>query len=462
MISYEIREAIRLLQQQGRAIREISRALKVSRNTVRRALRKSEPKPLPATAPDPTLMELLPEIYRRCKGNGVRIREILKDEHAIEIAYSTLTSLLREQQLREPKRRSGIYTFAPGEEMQHDTSPHRLELGGKLLTAQCASLILAYSRLLFIQYYPAFTRFEAKAFLTEALRFFDGACPRCIVDNTHVVVASGSGPDAIIAPEMVAFGELFGMTFVPHAIQHSDRKGRIERPFSYVENNFLAGRTFQDWADLNDQARAWCEKTANAKFKRKLGMTPQAAYVMEKPHLLSLPLHIPAVTQIHYRIVDTQGYVHLDTNRYSIPQRLLGKKVAVHKRPQQVLVFAGQQLVAEHPRLIGQRDTDQLIKSHHPSLQRGKTPSGPSPQEQALSGRDPLLDQYVAALKQRAPGRGVSRLRRLLEMQRTYPAGPFLAAVKQALQYGLFDLVRLERLILERVAGDFFNLDEED
>jgi len=461
MIPYEIREAIRVLQQQGRAIREISRALKVSRNTVRRVLRKSAPKPPPAPPQDPVLMELLPAIYRRCKGNGVRIREVLKDEYAIEIAYSTLTSLLREQQLRESKRRSGIYTFEPGEEMQHDTSPHRVELGGKRLTAQCASLILAYSRLLFIQYYPAFTRFEAKAFLTEALRFFDGACPRCIIDNTHVVLASGSGPDAIIAPEMVAFGELFGMTFVAHAIKHSDRKGRVERPFSYVENNFLAGRTFQDWADLNDQARGWCEKTANAKLKRKLGMTPQAAYVMEKPYLLSLPLHIPAVTQIHYRIVDTQGYVHLDTNRYSVPERLLGKKVTVHKRPQQVLIFSGQQVVAEHPRLIGQRDTDQLIKSHHPSLQRGKTPSGPSPQEQALTGRDPSLDQYVVALKKRAPGRGVSRLRRLLELQRSYPAGPFLAAVKQALQYGMFDLARLERLILERVAGDFFNLDDE-
>ena len=461
MIPYEIREAIQALRQQGRAIREISRALKISRNTVRRALRQKPAKTPTSSAPDPALVAVLPELYRRCKGNGVRIRDLLKEAYGIEIAYSTLTSLLREQQLREPKRRSGSYTFGPGEEMQHDTSPHRLELGGKPVTAQCASLILAYSRLLCMQYYPLFTRFEAKAFLTEALRFFDGACPRCIIDNTHVVVASGSGPDAIIAPEMVAFGEIFGMTFVPHAIKHSDRKGRIERPFAYIENNFLAGRTFRDWADLNAQARAWCEKTANATPKRRLGMTAQAAYLMEKPHLLPLPPHIPAVTQIQYRIVDTQGYVHLDTNRYSVPERLLGKQVSVHKRPEQVLIFASQQLVAEHPRLTGKRHTDHLIKSHHTSLQRGKTPSGPSPQERALTGHEPLLDQYVAALKQRAPGRGVSRLRRLLELKRTYPAEPFLAAVKQALHYGLFDLVRLERLILDKVAGDFFHLDDD-
>jgi hypothetical protein len=84
---------------------------------------------------------------------------------------------------------------------------------------------------------------------------------------------------------------------------------------------------------------------------------------------------------------------------------------------------------------------------------------GPSPPEQVLTGQDPRRDADVAALKQRAPGRGVGKRRRLLELKRTYPAEPFLTAIAQALHYGLFDLSRLERLILERVAGDFFDRD---
>jgi hypothetical protein len=260
---------------------------------------------------------------------------------------------------------------------------------------------------------------------------------------------------------MEAFAELFGFEFMAHAIGHSDRKGRIERPFSYVENNFLAGRTFTDWADLNAQARAWCREVANAKVKRILGMSPQAAYPMEKPHLLALPAYIPPVTEIHYRVVDCYGFIHLDTNRYSVPERWVGKKVAVHKRPEQVLVYADRKQIAEHPRLIGQRQGEQRAKGHHTQLERRRPPTGPSPQEQALTGRDPHLDAYVVALKKRAPGRGVAKLRRLLELKRTYPAEPFLAAIEQALQYGLFDLNRLERLILERVAGDFFDLDGE-
>jgi len=80
-------------------------------------------------------------------------------------------------------------------------------------------------------------------------------------------------------------------------------------------------------------------------------------------------------------------------------------------------------------------------------------------EEKLLRGHHPSLERYAAALKQRAHGRGLRALRRLLEMKRTYPAGPFLAAVEQALQFGLFDLARLETLILRQVAGDFFNLD---
>lgn len=391
MIAEDLRQAIRVLKDQGRPLREISRALKVSRNTVRRVLRE-QPK---ASAPDPRIQviaELLPDLYRDCKGNAVRIGEVLKAKHAIEIPYSTLTRLIREHtDLRTPKKRSGTYTFGLGEEMQHDTSPHRLVLAGKVAKTQCASLVLAYSRLLFVQYYPRFTRFEAKAFLTAALQFFDGAARRCVIDNTSVILAGGSGPNALIAPEMEAFGELFGFGFMAHAIGHSDRKGRVERPFSYIENNFLAGRTFADWADLNVQARAWCKEVANAKVKRILGMSAQAAYATEKAHLLALPAYIPPVTEIHYRVVDCYGFVHLDTNRYSVPERWVAKKVAVHKRPEQVLVYVDRKLVAEHPRLIGQRQGEQRAKGHHSHLERRRPPAGPSPRSRPSRGVIPGL-----------------------------------------------------------------------
>ncbi|MBF0246119.1 MAG: hypothetical protein HQL31_12770, partial [Planctomycetes bacterium] len=123
-------------------------------------------------------------MYRRCKGNAIRIQEILRDEHGHEIAYSSLTRIVRLEELREQRRRVGTYLLEPGEEMQHDTSPHRLLLGGKDVTGQCATLVMAYSRRIYLRYFPRFTRFEVMVFLNDAFRFMEGVCPRCVIDNS--------------------------------------------------------------------------------------------------------------------------------------------------------------------------------------------------------------------------------------------------------------------------------------
>ena len=150
-------------------------------------------------------------------------------------------------------------------------------------------------------------------------------------DNTSVLVAAGSGPGALIAAPMQQFGKRFGVQFVPHAVGHADRKAHIERLFHYVEHNFLPGRTFVDWPDLNAQARTWSERVANQKVKRSLGTSPRAAFEQERPALRAPPAHQPAVCVIVHRVVDTEGYVHLETNRYSVPERLLGKAVEVYQ-----------------------------------------------------------------------------------------------------------------------------------
>jgi transposase len=147
------------------------------------------------------------------------------------------------------------------------TSPHELELGGRKRKVQTASTALCYSRILFFPCYPNFRGFDSKVFLTEAPRYFDGAAARTMIDNTQVVVLRGSGRDVVPVPEMAAFGDRFGFQFVAHAIGNANRSAREERPFRFIETNFLAGRTFTSWEDLNQRAREWCDKV-NATYKK--------------------------------------------------------------------------------------------------------------------------------------------------------------------------------------------------
>jgi hypothetical protein len=346
--------------------------------------------------------------------------------------------------------------------MQHDTSPHPVVIGDNKVKAQCAGLVLGYSRKLLIQYYPCFTRFEARVFLDEAFRFMEGTCPRCIIDNTSVIVAHGSGPDAEIAPEMERFGQIFSVNFVPHAIGDADRKAKMERNFDYAESNFLSGRTFTDWHDLNERAKRWSKEVANQKVKRSLGMSPEAAYLMEKPYLTPLPPYLPPVYQTLYRSINVEGYVQIDTNRYSVPERLIGKEVEVHKLWDHIEVFFKNQKVADHPRLLDKRETRITTHGHHPGFNHQRAHEGPCAEEKSLVGQSERLDQYVGELKKRSSGRGVKAMRRLLDLKRSYPPEAFEKALGEALRYGLYDLSRLEQMILSYVQGDFFTLDEDE
>ena len=283
------------------------------------------------------------ELFATCKGNLVRVHEEITASGAV-LSYPALTAFCRRHGIgQSPPVPAGQYHFEPGEEMQHDTSPHAVELGGKKRKVQTASAVLCYSRMLFFQCYPTFQRFDCKVFLTAALRYFSGAPGRVMIDNTHVVVLRGTGREMVPVPEMAALAERFGFHFVAHAIGHANRSARVERPFSFIENNFLAGRTFASWEDLNQQARQWCDKV-NSTYKKHLRAVPRELFAVERLHLKPLPVWIPEVYRLHQRLVDIEGYVALHTNRYSVPLDWIGRRVEVRETQDKIEI----QLDARH------------------------------------------------------------------------------------------------------------------
>jgi len=400
------------------------------------------------------------EWVERCRGNLVRVHEELVAQ-GVTISYPALTAYCRRHAIgHAPPAPVGHYDFAPAQEMQHDTSPHRAPIGGVEQRIETASLVLCYSRLLFFQACPVFNRFACKVFLTDALEYLTGAAATCMIDNTHVVVASGTGARMVPAPEMAAFAERFGFVFRAHEKGDANRSARVERPFHFIEHNFLAGRTFADLRDLNAQARAFCDKV-NATPKRHLHASPRELFAAERAHLRPLPLFVPEVYALHHRLVDVEGYVNVHGHRYSVPYALIGRQLEIRETKDRIDVYHGPRLVASHAKVLGRTFTRVTVPEHRPP--RGTRLSAqPSPEDQALAQADPPVPAYAAALKQRSAGRGTLALRRLLALYREYPRAAFLQAVTLADHYGLFDLDRLERLTLRVIAKDYFMLAEDD
>jgi transposase len=441
--------------------KQIALILKISKNSVKQIIKSGNEK-TPAIKKKSKYIDLKDEIellYFGCKGNLIRVHEELEDK-GYKLSYQGLTAFCRRYKIGvKEKNRTGSYTCAPGQEMQHDTSPHIIQIGGKKRKIQCASLILCYSRMIFMQCFETYNRFLSKIFLTDALKYFNGSADNCILDNSTVILAYGTGANAVISAEMQSFENHFGFKFIAHELGDKNRSGKVERPFHFIENNFYPGRNFENLKDLNNQALKWCDKVNN-RVKRELKATPLTLYQTERLYLNPLPLFIPEVYKIHYRIVTTDGYVNLHSNKYSVDTHLIGKRVEVRETRDKVLIIEKHNVSSEHDRMESVAGKRSMLPEHRfTGRWKKKDLNQPViPEETIVRKGSPELDEMVNALKKRFKNKVAKHIRKLHKMYFDYPLDPLCNALKEALKYDLYDLSRIEKMVLKNIAGDFFQI----
>jgi len=392
--------------------------------------------------------------------NLVRVMEKLQDKlkaegKVLDVPYSTLTWFCREHGIgvKEKVPWARIVT-GPGEEMQHDTSPCTVKLGERKFALQCASLVLGYSRMLYVQFYPRFQRFHMKVFLTDAFTHFGGCCRRCVIDNTSIAIACGSGSRARMAAEVEAFEERFGFRFLAHEIMHSDRKGKVENPFGWVQRNLLVGRQFKDLSDLNRQALEWCERSRR-KVKRELKASPLELFAAEKPHLVPLPPYVPEVYRTCWRIVDGESCVSLEGYKYPVPAAHIGKELLLRETKDRVIVLDGPREVAAHEKKVKGQAQPPLPR---PASAPRRLKATKLAEEDKLKALGEPLGAYLEALKTARGPRYFWSVRKLWRLLCQYQAEDLKAAVAKAVEHRLFDVERVETILLQDLAQRDYQL----
>jgi len=322
MIPQEQRKTIITLHGLGKPKKEIARLLGIDVKTVKHIIKVGGGTPAKPRSDKIVLDEpLLRDVFSRCDGYVQRVHEVLSEEYGIRIGYSTLTSRVRELGLGEKaSSRSYHVDDVAGEEMQHDTSPYKVKIGGKETPVICSGLYLRYSKMRYVRFYRRFNRFTLKCFMDEALRFFGYCAKRCVIDNTSLALWYGTGPRAVFAPEMAGFSKNYGFEWKAHEVGHSDRKAGMERSFWTVETNFLPGRVFADLEDLNAQAFEWATQRYAKRPQSKTGLIPMQTFETEKPYLVKLPQYISFPCLEHHRSLDDYGYATFDGNYYWAPE----------------------------------------------------------------------------------------------------------------------------------------------
>ncbi len=345
----DLRE-IQELHRRGLSIRAIARKLGRSRKTVRRALGPPDP-PRPS---EPPKLERFREIAREKHLKGLSANRIFREIRALgyrgglTLLKNFLATLEPERPAKKAFRR---FETRPGKEAQCDWSPYRLKIGGRETVAHCFSLVLGCSRKMFMAFYrnerlPTFLWAH-----TEAFAYLQGLCARIVYDNQTCVTLGRIRGKPLWNPSFLEFVRHHGFKPYAHRVRHKERSGKVERPFWYVENDFLKGATFESWEDLNRRARVWLDTIANVRKHSTTGRFVHEAYEEERPFLIQLPSVPFHAERREMRKVLSDGYVSVDGSLYPVPDRLVGQTVAVRIEPHHLEILDGKGAVAVRHRV---------------------------------------------------------------------------------------------------------------
>ncbi len=106
--------------------------------------------------------------------------------------------------------------------------------------------------------------------------------------KTAVTGEDGEG-HIVYNRSLIALGQHYG--FLPRACRpyRAKTKGKVERPFSYIRQDFFLGRTFRNLDDLNAQLDDWLATVANVRLHGTTQRIVSDAFAAEQPDLQKLP-----------------------------------------------------------------------------------------------------------------------------------------------------------------------------
>jgi len=450
MIDVNKRKAIFLLHNEGMGIREISRKLKVSTNTVGNII--DQKGRLPETIRQDKINvdpELLRKLHTKCDGYVQRIHEILIEEEGILIGYSTLTRNIRELNLGQPKnQRCDQKPDEPGAEMQHDTSPYTVKFGTNRVKVVASIIYMRYSKMRYLKFYHSFNRFAMKCFIHEALTFWGYAAPICIIDNTNLARLRGTGKNAVMAPEMKQFAKQYGFEFICHEVRHSNRKAGNERSFYTVETNFFPGRNFETIEDMNQQAFDWATIRLPNRPVSKTKMIPTKAFEYEQSFLEKLPAYITPPYIAHERGTDQYGYAAVNGNFYWVPGKTRFDVKIVQFCDHLEIYYKRKKLAEYQLPMDGVKNKKFSPKGEpKPKYQPNNRKRPTAGEEKILRSTAPEVDAYLTFVLT-MKGKTKHRLiRQLYTLHKKTALSVFAQALKRALKYRIKNVDTIENII---------------
>jgi transposase len=364
------------LHRQGLKVSAIARQLGIDRKTVRRYISRGlEP---PTYGPRPPRQRstdrFLPYVHERLAAfpglTAVRLWRELR-ERGYAGGYTAVKRAVRGVRPDPVASFEVRFETAPGEQAQVDLARFEVEFTdepGVKRIVWLFSLVLGYSRLIwgrFVVHQDMQSVLRCHIAALEAI----GGAPREILYDRMKTAVIGEDPDGLVIYNRALLDLARHYGFQPRACRpyRAKTKGKVERPFRYIREDFFLGASFRNLDDLNAQLRHWLDTVANPRVHATTQRVVNEVFAEEKPTLKPLPLApYRAVLKLERR-VSHEGMVSVGGNLYSVPDTTSRRVLDVHVLADAIQIFEDGMLVATHMPLEG-RDQKRLDPAHRKIL----------------------------------------------------------------------------------------------
>ena len=441
-------------RERGQSLRSISRTLGIARKTVRRMLRELRQRreqgddALKRQAPQtrtPRASKLdrhrsfIAEQLRRYPDiRATRLHEKLRARD-FDGGYTIVRQRLKE--LRPKPEREEPFQLvitAPGQQAQVDFSPYKLADGTPIY---CFSCVLSHSRYLYACFCSDMRQPTIFRQLRRAFDAFGGLPHECVFDTMAGVIDRWELGQPIFNLAAVDFAVYNGFELHASPRRYPQYKGKVERPFRFIEESLLNARTFYTLEQANEAMAWWLEHRANCRIHRMTKRVPAEVLLEERPSLNRLPVHPYDDRELAHRLVDSYGYVDFDANHYRAPVPI-GRWIYVRASEDEVTIVANAaNVVATHPR--APRGANQYVP---PPRQRRLRRSSKTELLACLESWGEGARLYGERIVERKRYAG-AELAHIVALQKSYGIEDILAAIEHADRYGAYGARELDRIL---------------
>lgn len=341
--------------------------------------------------------------------------------------------------------------FEPGECAQVDWG----EFGdpfGDGIKIHCFLMVLCYSRLLYIE----FTRSEKfEEFIRcheNAFKYFGSRVPQeCWYDNLASAVTDRMGSLVHFNARFLAYMGHHGIR--PHACNpaRGNEKGRVEAGVKFIRSSFWPARKFENFADLQLQARQWLDGFANQREHRATRKVPVLHFQSEEiQKLRPMNPHRYDTNEVFSRVVPPTFHILYDTNKYSVPWTLVGMTVTLRSNESEIKVFYNERFIASHARSYKKHQIFSKPEHQNSLLDRKPGATGKvSWQIAAIKNIGPKMGDYIELLKSGTRSLR-SEVQKILGLATIYGDSIVHEAVSELLQTATVGVDNLELLLKAR------------